>query len=362
VKQKILLVLVFLLITTPSFVNAQDETVPVSLEVKLYTDGSALISYKLESDPSEVRTEVELFGENYNKLTVKNEEDLPLSSTITLSGLTIDTLGASELAIIYSTSDLTTKIGPIWDFNLTSPIMVKITLPEGAAIFDLGNIPIEIGTVNGVQYLQMPPGDVYVSFLLSIPDIMGEAEAAMIDAETKISQARNEGRTQGLEQAEEVLESAKDYYDQSLYNEARTTAKEASQLASSASQPSSGNNIIYLGAAIAVLGSAGAYYYLNYMRKKDFEQGSKTLRPESTVINLDKLFNKHDDLRLDDREVIKFIAENNGEAFATEIRDRFDMPRSTAWRLIRRLTNLEIIEEKKIGNQSLIRIKEVYHE
>ena len=79
-------------------------------------------------------------------------------------------------------------------------------------------------------------------------------------------------------------------------------------------------------------------------------------------VDLKKIFDKHDTLRLEDREVIKFLAENKGEAFATEIRDRFDLPRSSAWRLIRRLVNNEIVDVVKIGNQSLIRIKERYHE
>ena len=67
-------------------------------------------------------------------------------------------------------------------------------------------------------------------------------------------------------------------------------------------------------------------------------------------------------IRVGNGKIIKFLAENKGEAFATEIRDRFDLPRSSAWRLIRRLVNNEIVDEVKIGNQSLIRIKERYHE
>ena len=63
-----------------------------------------------------------------------------------------------------------------------------------------------------------------------------------------------------------------------------------------------------------------------------------------------------------DREVVRYLAEFGGEAFAYEIRERFDLPRSSAWRLIRRLAGLEIVEEVKVGNQSLVKILEKYRE
>ena len=81
---------------------------------------------------------------------------------------------------------------------------------------------------------------------------------------------------------------------------------------------------------------------------------------QAREVNLDLIFWHHQDLRLEDKEVLRFLAESNGEAFASEIRDRFEIPRSSAWRLIRRLVNNEIVEERKIGNQSLVRVRDKY--
>jgi len=58
--------------------------------------------------------------------------------------------------------------------------------------------------------------------------------------------------------------------------------------------------------------------------------------------------------------VLKYLAEYGGEAFANEIRERFDLPRTSGWRLIRRLERYEIVEERKLGGQSLISIKPEY--
>jgi len=57
---------------------------------------------------------------------------------------------------------------------------------------------------------------------------------------------------------------------------------------------------------------------------------------------------------------INFIAEKGGEAFESEIRDRFDLPKTTVWRLVKRLAREELVEIKKAGGQNLIRIREEF--
>ena len=92
-----------------------------------------------------------------------------------------------------------------------------------------------------------------------------------------------------------------------------------------------------------------------------FRQRSALERvPVEVEIDLERLFEEHPELRMDDREVLKYLAENDGEAFAFDIRDRFDIPRTSAWRMIQRLQRYEVVDERKIGGQSLVSIKEKY--
>ena len=418
------MVLFFMFITPVAY--AQDDVTPTSLEVKVYPDGSTLVTYIVESDPTKVRVAVNLFSDNYNNLIIRDEDGIPLASSIIENGLEIDSIGALELIIVYTTSDLTTKDGPIWDLNLISPVSTLVILPEGAAIFDLGEIPTDLGFIDGSQYVELPAGEIYVSFILAMPNLSGEAETAINDAETYLASlesqdyvlidaqseltqaiqlyetdqyleaknmanqavntadetvesansaaveialaettilsAREDGRTNGLIQAEDTLSSAETYYNQGLYVEAETSAKQASQLALLADEPRGGNTMLYLGIFVIVAVAGGGYYYMQKMRPKDSPPPPPTPIPEidAKTVDLEKIFAINSDLRLEDREVIKFLAENNGEAFATEIRDRFDMPRSSAWRLIRRLVSYEIVEEVKVGNQSLVRIRKRY--
>jgi uncharacterized membrane protein len=62
-------------------------------------------------------------------------------------------------------------------------------------------------------------------------------------------------------------------------------------------------------------------------------------------------------LREDDRQVLKFIVDRGGEALLAEIRNQFSLPKSTAWRLMRRLEREELVEISKFGNQNMVRYK-----
>jgi uncharacterized membrane protein len=74
--------------------------------------------------------------------------------------------------------------------------------------------------------------------------------------------------------------------------------------------------------------------------------------------NVEKILKAYPQLMTDDREVIKFLAEKDGKAFEAEIREKFpDMPRTSLWRLVRRLERLEIVEVKKIGLENQVELK-----
>jgi uncharacterized membrane protein len=75
------------------------------------------------------------------------------------------------------------------------------------------------------------------------------------------------------------------------------------------------------------------------------------------TVNLEKVFAEKPHLRADDRNVLRFIVERNGEALLAEIRNKFSLPKSTAWRLVKRLEREELVDIIKFGNQNLIRCR-----
>jgi hypothetical protein len=71
-----------------------------------------------------------------------------------------------------------------------------------------------------------------------------------------------------------------------------------------------------------------------------------------------KFIEEKPQLKLEDRQVLGFLAQNQGAAFESEIRNRFkDLPKTTIWRLIKRLEREECIEIRKAAGQNLIRLR-----
>ncbi|MCW4035505.1 MAG: hypothetical protein NWF03_09100, partial [Candidatus Bathyarchaeota archaeon] len=74
--------------------------------------------------------------------------------------------------------------------------------------------------------------------------------------------------------------------------------------------------------------------------------------------NVQKVLKNHNQLNQEETEVIQFLAEKDGKAFEAEIREHFpQIPRTSLWRLVRRLEKLEIVEVKKIGLENQVILK-----
>ncbi len=75
-------------------------------------------------------------------------------------------------------------------------------------------------------------------------------------------------------------------------------------------------------------------------------------------INIKKILKRNPGLMKEDVAVIEFLAEKDGKAFEAEIRAKFpDMPRTSLWRLVRRLEGLDIVEIKRIGLENQVQLK-----
>ncbi len=412
-KLKAALLLSTLALLLVPAIQAQDYT-PKSLSLLVYNDGVVQVDYEAETDPSLVRIEVELPGFPYESLLVVDQDGLPLDASVTDEGASVDTLGSTGVVVTYLTSSLTSKAGAIWTVNVTSTTTASVALPQGSIIVNLSEVPVEIGTNDDRPYVRMLPGDISVSYITSVFDARAKAEEALADAEQQIqaitdggiivealdllqqaseafdlgdyttaiqlaaqaedaadeaaadasqaqdmmeaaglavSEAESEGRTKGVDVAEQLLAQAAAAYETGDYESAYDHAYQSQIAALNAEKPQS-LTVYVLVAVILIIGAA----LYNRLSKKP----GKPPAPKHMKVDLEAIFHDHPTLRMDDREVIRYIAESGGELFSNEIRERFDLPRTSAWRMLRRLEGLEIIEERKVGGQSLVNINRRY--
>lgn len=418
-KGKHLTVMVLILLIAPiPDTEGQDQYTPTELTFMVYPDGYVAVDYYVDVDPTRARVNVSLFGSLYLDLLVEDQDGLPLDYNPSDGGLTIDSLGAASVLISYVTTDLTGKAGQIWTFTASSPVDATVLLPDGSTIVNLNKVPLAMGSIDGGLLITMPSGDLVIAYTIGIVGTRDHALVVIRDAEDTIEEIKTEGIIVG--EAEQLLQQAHDALESELYADAEQLAEQAKASAQAAQEAASSamGAIDAAAASIASATEAGrtvgledaqsliqqaeaAYESGDYSGAATLADHAQTAAeraelPEKegipftwiaaglggaavlitvffilrrrapvavelkAVYDLERLFGEHPYMRLDDKEVIRFIAEAGGEAFAAEIRDRFDVPRTSLWRMIRRLEGEEVVDVKPIGGQSLVHISDKY--
>ena len=101
--------------------------------------------------------------------------------------------------------------------------------------------------------------------------------------------------------------------------------------------------IEYLAAAVAAVAAILVVVFLLFRRRG---------------VNVEQILKLNPQLNAEEKDVILFLAENEGKAFESQIREKFpDIPRTSLWRLVRRLEKLEIVKVKKIGLENQVELK-----
>jgi uncharacterized membrane protein len=77
-------------------------------------------------------------------------------------------------------------------------------------------------------------------------------------------------------------------------------------------------------------------------------------------VDIDKLLEREKYLRPEEVQVIRFLAEKHGTAFEAELYEKLNLPRTTTWRLLKRLEKMEIIDIQKSRRQNIISVRKKY--
>jgi uncharacterized membrane protein len=416
--------LVIMLAVNLAVASAEEGYTPTKLNVNLYTDGSADVEYYLDVDPTPICVNVTLFGSVYENLMITDGGGFFLDFELNGDLVTVDLLGSDSVKIFYSTSDLTDKTGSMWAIGMTTSMEAEILLPTAATIMNLNPVPRSIVIVDGRTQLTLPAGDILVSYVQGSVDMSWGAREARINAEDAIKEVKIEGVAVGdaeetFKAAEEAF-SEEDYYEaQKLFEEAmalalaaKTNSEKATIALGLAERAinaaiyenrksllkqaeanlddayraySSGDYLLALSMAeeisvlaglsirpfldssnpILLLGGSVALAYMTYklMSRRGgepLEDLEEVQEVETVEVDIELIFKQHPYLRLDDKEVIRFLVEVGGGAFAAELRQRFDLPKSSAWRMIRRLERDGIVVTRAVGRETFVEINRVY--
>jgi len=277
------------------------------LDLIIYSDGSTHIFSEIEVDPLQTDFEVKLFGTEIDNFIAVGENDFLLSGETIGDTALVEIFGSSTISINYDSHDLVSKEGRIWTFDIDSPSEFSLLMPQNSVIVGMSNFPLSMEVVNEQSRLILPSGQTQIDY------IFGTLTPSLTPNPTENGTS----------------------FDSTL---------------------------IAIGGAIIAAGVGGALMIRKSKRNVPKPQIAKLestieSKPQTgTPLDAETIFKLRPDLREDDKEIIKFLFENGGEAKESELRKKFLLPRTTMWRAVKRLERQGIIEIEKKELQNLVRL------
>ena len=273
-----------------------------TLDFSLFPDGSAHVFFELESNPLFPDTQITLFGESIENLVVEDENGFLLTTEPAQgdsNNFEVETLGASTILINYDTYSLVSKNGKVWSFAVDSPTEFSLLMPMNSLVVGMTTFPIDMSEEDDRIKMLLPPGPVELTYFLT------HAESAQVNP---------------------VVETE------------------------DSSQPSI--IIAITGIIIAVI--IGVIF--KFRKKPISNIQTESVKESTEQFGLESTLSD-ENVRDDDKEIIKFIHENGGEVLESELRKKFLQPRTTMWRAVKRLERQGKIIISKKDQQNLVKLK-----
>ena len=274
---------------------------PRDLELIIYPDGTTHVNTEIDIDPFDTYYELNLFGNTIDNLVVIGDDEFLLDTDVIENTALIQTFGSSNIKIEYDIHDLVSKQGKLWTFYLDSPSNFTLLLPQNSAIVGMTNLPINMEIINDQNQLTLSSGKTEIDYFFST---------------------------------------------NAIPNPIKNTNQEDYSI-------------------FAIIGAISAIILVPIViiirsKQKNVESipnQDVTIRYQNNVLDLETIFKLKPDLREDDKELVKFIFDNNGEVLESELRKKFLQPRTTMWRAVKRLEREGVIEIEKKDLQNLVKLR-----
>lgn len=273
-----------------SSIYAQGEFYSIrSTELTVFRDGVILVRQRLSVNETIPSVTLTILTADAANLLVLDQRGIPLNYELLGSNLTIQSLGASQVTLVYETQSLTKKQGGVWTILFSAPYNVTAFLPEESTIIYLSNVPSEISVNGSRPVLVLQPGVWEISYILPLPTVTTSTTPP--------------------------------------------TTSPTGPLPPFFLSPQ-----FVFGVAAA---AAGLFAYA-LIRSGRLRIGRRAMLAE--------------ELRPEEREVMQFISERGGKVLEAELRSKFLLPKTSMWRMVRRLERRGLVRIKKIGLQNEIEL------
>ena len=277
---------------------------PRDLDLIIYPDGSTHISTEIDVDPFLTDYEVDLFGSTIDNLVVLGDDGFLLDVDVMDGTALIQTFGSSVITIEYDIHDLVSKQGRLWTFSLDSPSDFTLLFPKNSAIVGMTNLPLNMEIINEQNQLTLSSGSTEIDYFFSTNTISNTTEEIVNEEDNSL-------------------------------------------------------NTIFVGiiGGIIVIALISVIIIAKNKQKNVKAIEKVVTIQQNNILDLETIFKLKPDLREDDKELIKFIFDNDGEVLESELRKNFLQPRTTMWRAVKRLEREGVIEIEKKDLQNLVKLR-----
>lgn len=336
-----MLFLLTLLISIPCQVFSQVTSTPTTLSLMVYSDGIIHVSYTLAVGQIVPSVNVTLFGLMYENLIVFDENGTFLDYSLDAPIIVVDSLGARSIRLEWDALDLTNKTSGIWAMTIDAPITFEVTFPKNTTILDLSEIPLEIMFLDPA-ILIMPSNLQTISYVVGTITPKERARETLDTVAAIINNIKASGVNTAA--AETLLLKAETAFSTGNYMLAETLANEALEKAYELQEETQSFPTHLL---ILVLGSVIIIAISLFLVRR--VRGGK--------VDVEEVLKGYPWLRSDQQEIIRFLAEKKDGIFESDLRQAFDIPKSSMWRLIKRLEDEEIVTVTQLRGQNYIKLK-----
>ena len=280
--------------------------------------------------------------------TSENRVELLMNSSLIEVTYVMGVVGTEEHAqVVLSQAEAAIMAIKTLGINITE---AEAKLQEAETSFGLGNY-VEAETL----------GYDAKNLAIQINQTATQAQSKIGEAEAAVADAQSNGRTVGLTEAQSLLEDAKNSYNNGNYSEAINLATQAIIRAEEADVLlAEGTDSLPVYGIVAALLVVAIIVFVFFFVRSRRKTVVREVEEKKRRIDVERIFLVHKDLMPEEKQAVQFLAENNGEAFESDLYEYVKLPRTTTWRLVRRLDRMGIIKRTKFRRQNLIRIKNKY--
>jgi len=274
-----------------------------TLDLIIHSDGSTHVTSEIDVDSLASDFELTLFGPSVdNFVAFEVVSGSLLSVDIIDDKALVETLGSSSIVVDYDIHDLISKEGRVWTFSFNSPSNYSLLMPENSVIVGMSVLPNNMKQIDEQIKLELSSGPAQIDYIFGITS----------------------------EPTTNQFEYTLDFVTAGLIIGPIITA-----------------SII---AAILIKKKQ-----LKSSQVQIAELSKKQSEPES--LDTHTIFSLRPEMREDDKEIVKFISENGGQVFESDLRKKFLQPRTTMWRAVKRLERLGIVEIYKKDLLNMVKLR-----